>query len=198
VSSVRLWTIGHSGRSIGELLDMLVDTGVELLVDVRAFPGSRRQPWFGGTALAATLDEADIAYRHVTALGGRRRTQSDADDANVGAWRNDSFRAYAQWTRSADFGLALDDLLDWAATQRVVIMCSEAVPWRCHRWLVADCATARGARVLHLIDDGAPREHLLSPFAEVDRHGNVRWPGPPSFAPLRLGARVAAAATAGR
>jgi uncharacterized protein (DUF488 family) len=197
MSGVALWTIGHSSRSAAELCGILAEHEIVQLVDIRAFPGSRRQPWFGGAALAATLDEAGIAYRHVSALGGRRRQQPGTRDADVGAWRNDSFRAYAQWTRSAGFGLALHELLEAAALERTAIMCSEAVPWRCHRWLVSDCATARGVEVLHLIDDGPARLHLLSPFAVTDDDGNVRWPGPVSTEPLRVGPRVTSA-SAGR
>jgi uncharacterized protein (DUF488 family) len=184
-----IWTVGHSDRTARELLDLLASVGIELLVDIRAFPGSRRQPWFGTDALATSLDEAGIGYRHVRSLGGRRRLDASAPASVGDAWRSSSFRAYAHWTQGMAFGLALDDLIDWARERRVAVMCSEAVPWRCHRWLVSDCLTARGLRVLHLIE-GAPREHLLSPFAVVDAHGNVTWPGPPSNEPLRLGPRT--------
>jgi uncharacterized protein (DUF488 family) len=186
-----LWTIGHSNRAVDELRQMLLDTGIELLVDVRAFPGSRRQPHFGREAWAASLDEVGIAYRHVRDLGGRRRGDASSPDSVAGAWRHDSFRAYAQWTQGAGFQEALALLLGWAAEQPPVILCSEAVPWRCHRWLVSDCATARHARVLHVIDAGPEREHLLSPFAVVDPDARVRWPGPRSALPLRLGPAVA-------
>lgn len=179
-------TIGHSDRSLEQLVALLRRHRVARLVDVRAHPGSRRLPQFGHDVLAATLPEHEVDYQHHAALGGRRRATHDAPEAWGGAWRNGSFRAYAQYAQSAEYRAALDELLRAAQGRRTAIMCSEAVPWRCHRWLVSDTLVARGVDVWHVIGSGAPRAHQPSPFARFD-DGDVRWPGPPSDARLALG-----------
>jgi uncharacterized protein (DUF488 family) len=187
-----VFTIGHSNRSFDEFLELLVGHGIELVADVRAFPGSRRLPHFGSEPLAAALQDHDIGYRHLRDLGGRRRATTDAPPELGDAWRNGSFRAYAQYTHTAAYREALDELMQLARHDAVAIMCSEAVPWRCHRWLISDTLVAMGARVLHVIDAGPARQHLLSSFAHVDGVV-VTWPGPESTAPLALGPRVAGA-----
>jgi uncharacterized protein (DUF488 family) len=182
-------TVGHSNRELAEFLQLLGVHEVERIVDVRRFPGSYRLPHFGGAVLPGALAGAGIDYVHVEGLGGRRRVDPDAP-AEVGdAWRHTSFRAYAQHTRSEEFAAAFADLVTLAAECTTAIMCAEAVPWRCHRWLVSDVLVG-GARVpvRHILDEGAPREHLLSPFAAVEG-GVVSWPGPESAAKLRLGER---------
>jgi uncharacterized protein (DUF488 family) len=182
-------TIGHSNRSLDTFLDLARAHEVARIVDVRAFPGSRRLPQFGRDTFADSLEAAGFDYRHEGRLGGRRKLEPAAGDDVGGAWRHMSFRAYAQWTRHPEYQLALRELIDEATTTRIAIMCSEAVPWRCHRWLVSDTLVARGAVVHHIMDEAAPRLHLLSSFATVD-DGEVRWPGPTSDAPLRLGPRL--------
>lgn len=184
-------TIGHSNRDEGEFLDLLAAHGIEGIVDVRAFPGSRRMPHFGQDQLRATLERNGIDYDHVRGLGGRRRSTTDDPDPRLGdAWRNASFRAYARYTHTAAYADALAHLEQLAEQRLVAIMCSEAVPWRCHRWLVSDTLVARGHVVLHVLDEGLPRLHELSPFARRDG-ARVTWPGPESELTLALGPRVA-------
>ena len=166
-----IFTIGHSTRPIAEFLGLLTRSGIARLVDIRAFPGSRRHPHFNREALARELPTAGIEYLHRPSLGGRRRL---APDAPPSAWRNDSFRAYAEYMRTPDFRAALDELIDLGATTRTVIMCSEAVPWRCHRTLVSDALIARGIRVEHILDAGVS-EHVLTRFGVV-QDGEVTYP----------------------
>lgn len=159
-----IWTCGHSVRSIAELLELLAEPGIELLADVRRYPGSRRHPQFSRDALAPALAGAGIAYRHVSALGGRRRGRPDSPNA---AWRNASFRAYADHMASEEFRTALAELEDEARSRRTAVMCAEAVPWRCHRRLIADALTARGWEAIHLVAPGRPELHELHPDAVV-------------------------------
>jgi uncharacterized protein (DUF488 family) len=140
------------------------------LVDVRAFPASRRYPHFNGAELQKSLAGAGIDYSHAPDLGGRRRARKDSHNTE---WRNDSFRGYADYMETPRFGAALDDLLHTAHSERTVIMCAEAVPWRCHRSLISDAATARGVSVWHILDAGI-QEHRLTSFARIDA-GRVRY-----------------------
>jgi uncharacterized protein (DUF488 family) len=163
----KLFTIGHSTRSFEQFHQLLEREGVTHLVDVRAFPASRRYPHFSGPELAAALASHGIRYSHVPELGGRRKPNRDSHNV---LWRNESFRAYADYMETPRFATALDDLLTLAATETTVIMCAEAVPWRCHRSLIADAAVARGAQVFHILDS-ATNEHRLTSFARID--GNI-------------------------
>lgn len=195
LEALRLYTIGHSSRTFDELHALLDRHGIELLVDVRRFPGSRRQPWFSQDELHDALVERGIGYRHLRELGGRRTADEHATEAWGGAWRNTSFRAYAEHAQSATFRHGIETLLDLADDARTAIMCSEAVPWRCHRWLISDVVAAMGVDVVHVVGDGAAHEHLVSSFAHVAPDGRVTWPGPESDARLRLGAPVVAGTT---
>jgi len=168
---VTIFTIGHSTRPIEDFLALLARSNIERLVDIRAFPGSRRHPHFGREALARALPAAGIEYLHRPSLGGRRRLPPHAPPS---AWRNDSFRAYAEYMRTPEFHAALEELIELGATKRTVIMCSEAVPWRCHRTLVSDALTARGVRVEHILDSGVS-EHTVTRFAVV-QDGEVTYP----------------------
>jgi uncharacterized protein (DUF488 family) len=140
------------------------------LVDVRAFPTSRRYPHFNGLELEKSLNVAGIKYSHAPDLGGRRKPRKDSRNTE---WRNDGFRGYADYMETPRFESALDDLLGVAKKDRTVIMCAEAVPWRCHRSLISDAATARGVSVWHILDAGI-QEHRLTSFARID-HGHVRY-----------------------
>ena len=173
-----VWTIGHSTRPIGDFLALLARERIERLVDVRAFPGSRRYPQYNQEALARTLKAAGIEYLHRPALGGRRRPPKGDPPS---AWRNAGFRGYAAYMRTPQFHAALDDLIALAAERRTVIMCSEAVPWRCHRTLIADALTARGIDVEHILDASTSR-HTLTKFAVVSG-GEVAYPALPEQAP---------------
>ena len=166
-----IFTIGHSTRPIADFLGLLARSSIARLVDIRAFPGSRRHPHFNREALARELPEVGIDYLHRPSLGGRRRLPAHAAPS---AWRNDSFHAYAEYMRTPDFHVALEELIELGATKRTVIMCSEAVPWRCHRTLVSDALTARGVQVEHILDAGVS-PHRLTRFAVVE-DGEVTYP----------------------
>jgi uncharacterized protein (DUF488 family) len=168
---VIVYTIGHSTRDIAEFIALLDRSRVERLIDVRAFPGSRRHPHFNREALARTLPEHGIEYLHCPSLGGRRRPRHDAPPS---AWRNESFRGYADYMRTPEFHRALDELIALAAERRTAIMCSEAVPWRCHRSLISDALYARGVTIEHILDSGTSL-HALTSFAVV-HDGEVSYP----------------------
>jgi uncharacterized protein (DUF488 family) len=169
-----VFTIGHSTLSLSEFLALLHLHGVEEVVDVRRYPGSRRYPHFGQALLEHALHADGIRYRHVLALGGRRKAATEGSP-NM-AWRSLSFRAYADYMATAPFIQALDDLIALSATVRPVIMCAEAVPWRCHRQLIADALVARGLTVLHIIGPARPSEHVLSPHARLLADGRLEYP----------------------
>jgi DNA-3-methyladenine glycosylase II len=166
-------TIGHSTRSVAELLTALRAAGVRVLADIRTVPRSRHNPQFNGDTLRATLAEQGIRYEHLAKLGGLRRPRKGS--ANTG-WRNTSFRGYADYMQTADFESGLDELRALAAGGEVAVMCAEAVPWRCHRSLVADVLTVRGASVRHIIGTAPPKAHRLTAFAKVDG-AQVTYPG---------------------
>jgi len=167
--------VGHSTRPIEEFLSLLDAHAVARVVDVRRFPGSRRHPQFGKEALASALADAGVAYVHEEELGGRR--ESAAADSPNQAWRNASFRAYADHMAAPTFRAALERVLTAAAERPTAVMCAEAVPWRCHRQLIADAAVARGWRVLHILSEHRADPHALHPDARVGPEGTVVYPG---------------------
>ena len=169
-----IYTIGHSTRTLEDFVALLERERIERLIDVRAFPGSRRQPHFNREALARSLPERGIEYFHCPALGGRRRPRRDAPPS---AWRNESFRGYAEYMRTPEFHRAVDELIARAEERGTVIMCSEAVPWRCHRSLISDALHARGVTVEHILDRSAS-PHALTSFAVVV-NGEVTYPARP-------------------
>jgi uncharacterized protein (DUF488 family) len=149
VMSSTIWTIGHSTRPLDAFLEVLARYGLEAVADVRRFPGSRRYPQYAEAALGAALAEHGIAYRWLPALGGRRRPLPDSPNV---AWRNASFRGYADHLGSAEFAGGMEELLQIAGRLRTALMCSEAVWWRCHRALIADVLRVRGIEVVHILD----------------------------------------------
>jgi uncharacterized protein (DUF488 family) len=154
-----IYTIGHGNRSQREFADLLQQWQITLLVDVRAYPGSRRHPQFGRAELEQSLPADGVGYIwEGKALGGRRRPRPDSPHR---ALRNDSFRAYADHMESDEFRAGIDRLLERASEQRLTIMCAERLPWQCHRFMIADYLVAQGVAVLHVIDASAPREHRL-------------------------------------
>jgi len=167
-----IYTIGHSTRPAAELVGLLQGHGVRTLVDVRTIPRSRHNPQFNSDALAATLAAADIGYVHMPGLGGLRRPKPDSINAG---WRNLSFRGYADYMQTPAFAEALGRLIALAAQDRVAIMCAEAVPWRCHRSLVADALVARGIGACEIASAARLAPHRLTPFAKVE-DGTVRYP----------------------
>ena len=155
---MRLFTVGHGTRTTEELVAVLHDGGVERLVDVRRFPGSRRHPHLSRERLSAELP---LAYEWWgEQLGGRRKLGPESRHPE---WRNESFRAYADWADTPVFQEALDRLLDWAAATPTAVMCSETVWWRCHRRIIADVAARRGVEVVHLLDVGKHQPHPPPP-----------------------------------
>jgi uncharacterized protein (DUF488 family) len=162
---VTIHTIGHGNRPLEELLDLLARAGIACLMDVRAFPGSRRHPHFGRSELERTLPAAGIEYVWEGAtMGGRRRPRADSPHVWL---RNASFRAYADHMENAEFSQGVERLIDLAREKPVAIMCAERLPWQCHRYMIADYLVAHGHTVLHIMDAAAPREHSLRPEARV-------------------------------
>lgn len=169
------FTIGHSTRSAEEFVSLLEENGVELLVDVRRHPGSRRHPQFNQGELEETLRAAGIDYRHEERLGGRR-DPAPGESPNR-AWESEGFRAYADHLLSEEGRRALDHLESEARERRLAVMCAEAVPWRCHRQIVADHLVARGLAVRHVLGEGRTDGHSLRRMAEVGEDGRVVYPG---------------------
>ena len=159
-----IWTAGHSTRSSDELLELLRSQRIELLVDVRRFPGSRKYPHFNEGEMSRWLGEAGIDYRLMKDLGGRRTPRADSPNT---AWRNASFRAYADYMETPEFQAAAQELLDLARAKRTAIMCSEAVWWRCHRSLVADYLKVRGIQVLHILSATKVDPHPYTSAATI-------------------------------
>jgi uncharacterized protein (DUF488 family) len=157
-----IFSIGHGTRPAAELVACLREVGVETLVDVRRFPGSRRNPQFGQQALAATLDAAGIAYRHALDLGGRR--SGEPGEERFGCVRVAALRSYAAWMGTPEWQRALDDAL---AQPTPCFMCAETLWWRCHRRLIAELLVARGNTVMHLIRPGHREPHRLYDESEV-------------------------------
>jgi uncharacterized protein (DUF488 family) len=169
-----IYTIGHSNRSLEDFLALLRAHSIERLVDIRSVPKSRHNPHFNREVLAASLPAAGIEYRHMPGLGGLRHPRKDSTNL---AWRNDSFRGYADYMQTYDFDDALAHLIaPPAPSHRTAIMCAEAVPWRCHRSLVADSLTVRGFDVRHIMSPTSAEPHKLTPFAQVDGI-RVTYPG---------------------
>lgn len=165
-------TIGHSNRTIEDFIRLLLTNGVTKVLDVRTVPRSRHNPQFNLDALPDALAAAAIDYLHMSGLGGLRHTH--ADSLNTG-WHNASFRGYADYMQSADFAENVDDVATLARAQRCALMCAEAVPWRCHRSLIADALLVRGVRVEDIIGPHGRRPHVLTSFAHV--HGlKVTYP----------------------
>ncbi len=161
----RILAIGHSTRTLDEFVDLLRSCGVATLVDVRTIPRSRRNPQFAQDALARSLPEAGIRYVHMGRLGGLRHPRKDSPN---GGWRNASFRGYADHMQTGKFEEGLVELRALVRDGPVAIMCAEAVPWRCHRSLIADALFARGVVVEHIVGKSRTRPHRLTPFAVRD------------------------------
>ena len=183
-------TIGHSTRPIEEFIALLRQHGVERLVDIRTIPRSRHNPQFNGDALAHSLRGEHIEYDHLKELGGLRHPRPDS--ANLG-WRNASFRGYADYMQTEEFEAAVRRLLQMCGEKRCTVMCAEAVPWRCHRSLLADALVARGIPVEHILSASRRDAHHLTPFAKIE-NGKVTYPkveGPQAEAKARQTATAA-------
>jgi uncharacterized protein (DUF488 family) len=172
-----VFTIGHSTRSVDEVLSMLRPHGVTCLVDVRAFPASRKHPQWNQEELRQQLPPG-LGYRWIPALGGRRHTPAGTPTPN-GGWRVKGFRDYADYMAGSAFHEGLAELLELAHEGVPAIMCSEAVPWRCHRRLITDALLVAGVRVVHLISPTSAEEARMTPFAQVSG-AIITYPAPPA------------------
>lgn len=166
-----IWTIGHSTRALDAFLGLLAGHRLAAVADVRRFPGSRRYPQYAQAALGAALAAQGIAYRWLPALGGRRRPLPDSLNT---AWRNASFRGYADYMGTPEFSRGLDELLDLAGRSRTTLMCAEATWWRCHRALIADELCVRGIEVVHILDAGHTAIHPYTAPARIV-HGRLSY-----------------------
>jgi uncharacterized protein (DUF488 family) len=170
---MRLLTVGHSTHPIERFVALLKAHSVELLVDVRTIPKSRHNPQFNHDTLAYSLGDANIGYIHMPGLGGLRHPRKDS--INTG-WKNANFRGYADYMQTPGFEQNLEELIEVAAGRTTAIMCAEAVPWRCHRSLIADALTARNVAVEDIFSESSRKAHSYTSFAKVD-DGKVTYPG---------------------
>lgn len=163
-NACQVLTVGHSTRSIDEFVAMLRAHGVNQLIDVRTVPRSRHNPQFNTETLPDVLAVAGIGYVHASGLGGFRRTTADSPNT---AWRNLSFRGYADYMQTAEFAQELIGLIALAQHERVALMCAEAVPWRCHRSLIADALIVHDVHTCEIVSAARLEPHKLTPFARV-------------------------------
>ena len=168
-----IMTIGHSTRPVAEFIRLLKAHNVKRLVDVRTIPRSRHNPQFNRDQLAATLHSARLYYRYMPGLGGFRHARLDSINT---AWQNASFRGYADYMQTPEFKKNLDALIELAKQEQVVVMCAEAVPWRCHRSLIADALLARGVEAKEITSAARARPHTLTPWGRVNGT-RVTYPG---------------------
>ncbi len=167
-------TIGHSTRALGDFIELLKINAVTLVVDIRTIPRSRHVPQFNKEVLPESLAKNGISYLHMAGLGGLRRSHSDSINSG---WRSVSFRGFADYMQTEEFEQQLQILISKAETEQVCLMCAEAVPWRCHRSLIADALTVRGLRVEHIVSKNERRRHTLTPFARV-KGTVITYPSP--------------------
>ena len=177
-TSPPVFTIGHSTRSVAELIDLLGQAAVELLVDVRSVPRSRTNPQFNADALPEPLATRGIAYCHLRALGGLRGRRKDAGPSPNTLWRNDAFRNYADYAATDVFRAGLAELMALAGDRRCAVMCAEAVWWRCHRRIIADYVIAAGLPVEHILAAGKIEPARLTPGATIRPDGSVLYGAP--------------------
>lgn len=163
-SNLKVWTIGHSTKSADEFGRLLASHNIETLVDVRSFPGSRRYPQFNKSSLQEHLASIGVRYVHAPKLGGRRKPIAQSHNT---AWKNDSFRAYADYMETQSFQEGVNELLELAAASRSVIMCAESLWWRCHRGLISDYLKAKEVQVIHILDEKKTEEHPYTSAARI-------------------------------
>ncbi|HSB32423.1 MAG TPA: DUF488 domain-containing protein [Candidatus Sulfobium mesophilum] len=168
-----VFTIGHSTRPVSEFVEIINAYGIKKVVDIRSIPKSRHNPQFSQDALRESLKAAKIGYLHMKGLGGLRHALRDSPNM---AWRNASFRGFADYMQTEAFEENLEKLIETAEKRAIVIMCAEAVPWRCHRSLIGDALLVRGVKVRHIISAGSSRDHTLTPWAEV-KGTKITYPG---------------------
>jgi len=171
-SSSIVLTIGHSTRTLEEFIGLLQKHAVSRVVDVRTVPRSRHNPQFNKASLPGSLKKAGLSYVHLPGLGGLRHARRDS--LNLG-WHNASFRGYADYMQTPEFEKSLEELVQWAKQDRIALMCAEAVPWRCHRSLIADALLVRGIRTEDIMSPTRRQVHTLTPFAKV-RGTTITYP----------------------
>jgi uncharacterized protein (DUF488 family) len=171
-----VFTVGHSTRTVAELVALLDEVEVTLLVDVRSIPRSRATPQFNGDRLPGALAAEGIAYRHLPALGGRRHTRKGGPASHNPYWRVAAFRSYADYAETAEFRAGLDALEALARAETCAIMCAEAVWWRCHRRIIADYLLARGWDVEHIMGSDQVVSATRTPGSRMMRNGTIRYP----------------------
>jgi uncharacterized protein (DUF488 family) len=160
-----IWTVGHSNHALERLLAILAAHNIEIVIDVRRFPASRKWPHFDAGSLAESLPAAGLAYSGMPELGGRRRARPDSPHR---AWRVEGFRGYADFMDTPEFATALERAMELADRRRSALMCAEALPWRCHRSLIADALVARGREAFDILSEREARPHALPPFARLE------------------------------
>ena len=170
MTDTTIFTVGHSTHPIDDFIDILKAHGIKKLIDVRTVPKSRHNPQFNADELAASVRARGITYRRMASLGGLRHTTKDSPN---GAWRNASFRGYADYMQTNEFGAAVDELLERGRHSDAAIMCAETVPWRCHRSLIGDALLVRGAAVQDIMSATSAKPHSLTSFARVE--GSRLW-----------------------
>ena len=172
-----VFTIGHSTRTIAEFIEIIKAYGIKKVVDVRTIPKSRHNPQFNQDALSESLKAVKIGYLHMKGLGGLRHTLKDSP--NMG-WKNASFRGFADYMQTEEFKEALDKLILEAQKRATVIMCAEALPWRCHRSLIGDALLTRGSHVIDIMSIDTSRDHTLTPWAKV-QGDKITYPPEPDL-----------------
>jgi uncharacterized protein (DUF488 family) len=170
-----IYTIGHSTHPIDEFIWILKGFKIERIVDVRTIPKSRHNPQFNEEELCNELRKQGIEYSRLEGLGGLRHTTKDSINT---AWKNASFRGFADYMQTPEFAVALNELIDLAKEKRIAIMCAEAVPWRCHRSLIGDALIVRNIKVEDIFNEKSCKPHPLTGWAEVDGT-KIIYPGPP-------------------
>jgi uncharacterized protein (DUF488 family) len=170
---MKTFTIGHSNRSFKEFVDLLQLHNIQRVVDIRTIPGSRHNPQFNQESLGSSLQNYGIDYHHMKQLGGFRKASSDSPNKG---WRSKGFRGFADYMQTEEFREALEELIGLASQKSAAIMCAEAVPWRCHRSLIADALTVRDVQVEHILGTSSVQVHQLNDMARVS-DGKLVYPG---------------------
>lgn len=170
----KIYTIGHSTRSISEFMEILTKYKIRVLVDLRSLPGSRYNPQYNQAALKQSLKEAHIEYIYIDSLTGFRKQNHDS--INLG-WHNKSFRAFADWMQTSEYKEGVNELIHIAKNKTTVIMCSESVPWRCHRSLISDSLITNKITVIDIYNLNKIAKHKLTSFAKVVNNNNIYYPG---------------------
>jgi uncharacterized protein (DUF488 family) len=180
MNTPELWTIGHSNYMMEVFLGLLKSHEIQVLADVRRYPGSRRYPHFNAEELSAALEKAGIEYVHLPELGGRRSPRKDSPN---GVWKNEMFRGYADHMMTEEFHRGMERLLKIAGQRRTAVMCAEVLWWQCHRSLIADFVKANGGKVWHILGAEKIEEH---PFTSAARIVNGKLSYSPEAAPLEF------------